>query len=67
MTAATSSQHPSCADTLSSQAIGKAKYTVENPFEFLTKCHLENEYLGFFFVFHLTDDLGKGLQQLSGG
>lgn len=42
LTAATSSQHPSCADALSSQALGKAKDTVEYPFEFLTKFHLGN-------------------------
>lgn len=37
LTAATSSQHPSCVDTLSSQALGKAEDTAEYPLEFLKK------------------------------
>lgn len=60
LTAITSSQHPSCADALSLEAQGKTKDTVENPFDFPPKCHLGNEWLGFF-IFHLTADLGKGL------
>lgn len=34
-------------------------------FKFLPKCHLGNEWLGFF-LFHLTANLGRGLQQLPG-
>ena len=65
LTAVTSSQHPSCAEALLLEALGKAKYTVEKPFDFLPKCHLENEWLGFF-VLHLTAGLGRGPQQLPG-